>query len=276
MNAGSMQNNRLVQCFTRLKDDEQKALVTYVTAGYPAPAQTVEILHSLVEGGADVIELGLPFSDPMADGPVIQQASEQALAAGTTTATVLELVREFRGRDDRTPVVIMTYLNPVEAMGYEQFTVQAAAAGVDGLLVVDLPPEEADDLRSQLNDHELCEIFLIAPTTSSERLDMIDRYASGFVYYVSVKGVTGSGEINIDEVAGQVEEIKRHTDLPIGVGFAIHDAATAGRVAAISDAVIIGSAILNRIGQVAGADRPNDELASFIGDLRKAIDTVPA
>ena len=263
------QINRLDATFAALKRGRRKALVAYLTAGFPSPAQTVPLLRSLAETGADVIELGIPFSDPMADGPVIQRASEAALAAGTTTATVLAAVAEFRLADAATPVVLMSYLNPIEAMGYERFAQAAVAAGADGVLVVDLPPEEAGELRAALSGAGLREIFLIAPTTTADRLGLIGKCASGFGYYVSIKGITGRGTVDIGEVAKHVAVLRRHLDLPIGVGFAIRDAATARAIASIADAVVVGSAVVELAERISDSSNP---LVPFMREIRAAID----
>jgi tryptophan synthase alpha chain len=228
-------------------------------------------MHALVEAGADVLELGVPFSDPMADGPVIQRASERALAAGTTLSEVLNLVKTFREQDQHTPVVLMGYLNPIEIMGYSEFVRGAEAVEIDGVLTVDLPPEEASDLSQLLRSHAIDPIFLLAPTTTPERIKRISAQASGYLYYVSLKGVTGSANLDITTVANKLAEIRQHTTLPIGVGFGIKDAQTAAKVAKISDAVIVGSAIVQQI-----ETEPQDQLLTtipaFLRGLRQAMD----
>jgi tryptophan synthase alpha chain len=232
-------------------------------------------MHTLVEGGADIIELGVPFSDPMADGPVIQRSSERALAQGIGVRNVLALVKAFREKDPTTPVVLMGYLNPIERMGYEAFAREAERAGVDGVLVVDLPPEEAGDLLHTLRAHALDPVFLLAPTTSDPRIERICQAARGFVYYVSLKGVTGSDKLDINAVKARIERIRPHTHLPIGVGFGIKDAESAARIASVSDAVVVGSALVERIGLLAEQpERLGNEVRSFVRALRQAVDAV--
>lgn len=265
--------SRLAECFRRLRGAGKKALIPYVTAGDPAPELTVPLMHAMKAAGADVIELGVPFSDPMADGPVIQRASERALAHHVSLHRVLEMVREFRRDDATTPVVLMGYLNPVEAMGYAAFARAAAEAGVDGVLTVDLPPEEAGDLLGALAGQGLDPIFLIAPTSTPERLRAISASARGFLYYVSLKGVTGAANLDVASVRAKVTEIRACTELPIGVGFGIRDAASAAAVAAVADAVVVGSALV-RIIEDAGADTA--DIGAVIGErlagMRRAID----
>ncbi len=268
--------SRIAAVFDALRARGRKALIPYVTAGDPAPGVTVPVMHALVEAGADIIELGVPFSDPMADGPVIQRASERALAHQTSLRDVLAMVRTFRRDNARTPVVLMGYLNPVEVMGYEAFAAAAAEAGVDGVLTVDIPPEEASELLPALNGHALDAIFLIAPTTVGSRVETICRAAGGFVYYVSLKGVTGASHLDIAGVGRKLEEIRRATDLPIGVGFGIKDAATAAAVAKVADAVVVGSALVSRIEAL--ADRPDaiaPALAGLLAEMRQAMDANP-
>ena len=265
--------SRIAGRFAALGARKRTALIPFVTAGDPSPAATVPMMHAMVEAGADLIELGVPFSDPMADGPVIQRAGERALAAGMSFGKVLDVVREFRSRDGETPVVLMGYLNPLEAAGYAQAAERAAAAGVDGFLTVDLPPEEAEALVRELRARGLDPVFLLAPTTSDERMERICREASGFVYYVSLKGVTGAANLDVDEVAQRIARIRRVTGLPVGVGFGIHDGASAARVARVGDAVVVGSAVVSRIEANAGSpDALPGILAAFIGELRAAMD----
>jgi len=265
--------SRIKSCFERLQQQGRKALIPYITAGDPNPQATVPLMHRLVEAGADIVELGVPFSDPMADGPVIQLACERALAHQVSLANVLEMVAEFRKTDSTTPVVLMGYLNPIEAMGAEQFAERARAAGVDGVLTVDLPPEEADSLVPVLRRAELDTIFLLAPTTTEERIRSICEHSTGFVYYVSLKGVTGSNQLNTDEVAAKLGEIRKQSSLPIGVGFGIRDAQTAAAVASVSDAVIVGSALVKLIEQHQD-DLPKmqDTVAGLLASMRAAID----
>ncbi|AOU97489.1 tryptophan synthase subunit alpha [Acidihalobacter yilgarnensis] len=259
--------------FDRLQRQGRKALVTYITAGDPSPEVTLQLMHALVRSGADLLELGVPFSDPMADGPVIQAACERALVHHVGLRRVIELVREFRREDMTTPVVLMGYLNPIEVMGYEVFAQAAAAAGVDGLLTVDLPPEEAISVLGPIRAQGLDPIFLIAPTSVDARIESICKQAQGFVYYVSLKGVTGATTLDVESVAERVEAIRRHTDLPVGVGFGINDAETAGRVAAVADAVVVGSAVV-RLIEAHGSEpeRLIEAVAHLIGGMREAID----
>lgn len=266
--------SRIAATFERLRQAGRKALIPYVTAGDPDRAFTVPLMHAMVEAGADIIELGFPFSDPMADGPVIQLAHERSLAAGTTLRAVLDMVRDFRTRDDRTPVVLMGYLNPVEAMGYGPFVEAAAGAGVDGLLVVDLPPEEAGDLASVAKAAGLDMIYLLAPTTTEARLAHVARQASGYLYYVSLKGVTGASSLNVDEVASKVETIRNKAGLPIGVGFGIKDANTAAAVARVSDGVVVGSALVGQIARhAADPSRLLADIPALLREMRTAMDT---
>lgn len=267
--------SRIQGCFEALRRGQRKALIPFITAGDPRPAATVGLMHALVEAGADVLELGVPFSDPMADGPVIQRASERALRYGVSLKDVIAMVGEFRKRDRATPVVLMGYLNPVEVMGYEDFARAAAAAGVDGVLTVDLPPEEAGDLVAALKRHGLDPVFLFAPTTSDERAARLCEAAGGFVYYVSLKGVTGASTLDVSEVASRVGVIRRLTGLPIGVGFGVKDAPTAAQVARVADAVVVGSALVARMESM--QDEPERLAAAmrdFVGGLRAAIDSV--
>jgi tryptophan synthase alpha chain len=266
--------SRTAARFAELKGRGRTALVPFVTAGDPTPSVTVPLMHAMVEAGADLIELGVPFSDPMADGPVIQRASERALAHHVSLHDVLEMVRRFREQDPKTPVVLMGYLNPIEVMGYAEFAGQAREAGVDGALVVDVPPEESHDLVTTLRDASLDLVYLLAPTSTDVRIRKIAAVASGFVYYVSVKGVTGAGHLDVGAVVEKLAQIRRHTELPVGVGFGIKDPETAARVAAVADAVIVGSAIVGRIEELAGTpERIPAEVAAFLRALRTAIDS---
>lgn len=235
-------NQRLQTVFKKLNG--QAALVPYITAGDPAPEVTVSLMHALVRAGADVIELGVPFSDPMADGPVIQRAAERALAQGMSLQKVLDFVAEFRRDDPHTPVVLMGYANPIEAMGQEVFVQKAAQAGVDGVLTVDYPPEEAQDFAQALMAQGVDPIFLLAPTSTDERMEKIAALARGYVYYVSLKGVTGAASIDVDDVVRQLERIRRHVSTPVGVGFGIRTPEHAQRIAAHADAVVIGSKLI--------------------------------
>lgn len=265
--------SRLAQQFALLKKQRRAALVTYVMAGDPAPGVTVPLLHGLVRAGADVLELGVPFSDPMADGPVIQRAAVRALKQRVTLSQVLDMVRAFRAEDASTPVVLMGYLNPIENMGYESFAQKAAAAGVDGVLTVDLPPEEADGMLAALRARQLDPIFLLAPTSGPERMRAVTAVAGGFIYYVSLRGVTGASHLDLNEVNAKIKSIRRQTALPVGVGFGISGPEMAARVAEIADAVVVGSAVVSRMEQ--NADSPERLLAgvpAFVASLRGAID----
>lgn len=265
--------SRIEKRFADLKAANRTALVPFITAGDPNPAITVPTMHALVEGGADLIELGVPFSDPMADGPTIQYASERALKHNVSLHDVLAMVREFRQQDADTPVILMGYLNPVEIMGYEAFATEASDAGVDGLLTVDMPPEEADELTAILRGKAIDPIFLLAPTTEKPRIERICSLASGFVYYVSLKGITGAGHLDTDAVASRLELIRSTTDLPVGVGFGIKDGESAAAVGAVADAVIVGSAVVNRMAELEDdAEQIPQTLKNFMGELRAALD----
>ena len=265
--------SRIAATFAALREDRRCALVPFVTAGDPQPSVTVPVMHALVAAGANILELGVPFSDPMADGPVIQRASERALAQGMTLSRVLAMVAEFRRDDAITPVVLMGYLNPFEVAGYEDFAEAAADAGVDGILTVDLPPEEADGFRTALRSRGIDLIFLLAPNSDEERIVRVCAQASGFVYYVSLKGVTGAAHLDVADVETRVQRIKSLTDLPVGVGFGIRDGDTAARIASISDAVVVGSALINRME--ASMDTPSripQEVAALVASMRTAMD----
>ncbi|MGD2119030.1 MAG: tryptophan synthase subunit alpha [Chromatiales bacterium] len=265
--------SRIPEKFKLLKTAGRKALIPYITAGDPSPDVTVPLMHALVGAGADILELGVPFSDPMADGPVIQRATERALEHHVTMSDVLDMVRQFREKDRATPIVLMGYLNPLEVMGYDEFARQAADAGVDGAITVDIPPEEAGDLLKALRDHKISPIFLLAPTSSPERIDLITQAAGGFVYYVSLKGVTGAATLDIDSVKQKVAEIREHTGLAIGVGFGIADAEMAAQMSQFSDAVIVGSALVRRMEEKKGNSQALIESArELIGSMRLAMD----
>lgn len=267
--------SRIAGRFAKLKGQGRQALIPFVTAGDPAPEMTVPLMHCMAQAGADIIELGVPFSDPMADGPVIQRASERALAHGTRLRDVLEMVHQFREQDAEIPVVLMGYLNPVEVTGYGQFAHAAAEAGVDGVLTVDLPPEEAHDLVEQLRRHHLDPIFLLAPTTVEERIARICQAASGFVYYVSLKGVTGAASLDVSAVVDKLAQIRRLTDLPIGVGFGIKDADSAARIAQVADAVVVGSALVQRVeAHQDDRDEMMAEVSAMLSSMRDAMDRV--
>ena len=269
--------SRIAATFEALKKNGRRALIPYVTAGFPFADITPELMHGMVEAGADVIELGVPFSDPMADGPVIQKAGEAALALGVGMKQVLAIVAAFRKTDTTTPVVLMGYANPVERYdlvhGKKSFIRDAAAAGVDGLLVVDYPPEECEAFAAELKAAGIDLIFLLAPTSTDERMAQVARIASGYVYYVSLKGVTGAGHLDTAAVAEMVPRIKAHVKMPVGVGFGIRDAASAKAVAAVSDAVVIGSAIVQLL-EVQPRDNVAQAGGRFIGDIRAALDSL--
>lgn len=267
--------SRIAGVLAALKSQGRKALIPYVTAGDPYPEATVDILHGLAQGGADIIELGVPFSDPMADGPVIQKASERALARGVGLRQVLQWVAAFRRNDSRTPVVLMGYANPIERYdqvhGQGAFVQAACEAGVDGVLVVDYPPEACEDFAAQLRAKGLDLIFLLAPTSTPERMAAVGRIATGYVYYVSLKGVTGAGHLDTEAVALAVPRIRQHVRVPVGVGFGIRDAATAQAVSRVADAVVIGSRLVQlleaqNVDTVAAAGR------AFMSEIRSAMD----
>jgi tryptophan synthase alpha chain len=262
--------SRIGPAFERLAAAGRKALVPFVMAGDPEPRQTVPLLHAMVQAGADIIELGVPFSDPMADGPVIQRAGERALKHHVGLADVLAMVRHFRSADSRTPLVLMGYANPVEAMGVDAFVRDAKLAGVDGVIVVDYPPEECAELAGQLRASDMDLVFLLAPTSTEARIELVTRVASGYVYYVSLRGVTGAANLDLEEAASRVSAIRAKTRLPVGVGFGIRDAGTARSVCAFADAVIIGSRIIQEIEADAAA--PATRVAAFLREVRKAMD----
>ncbi|HEV3428922.1 MAG TPA: tryptophan synthase subunit alpha [Paraburkholderia sp.] len=265
--------SRIKSKFEALAASGKKGLIPFMTAGDPDPARTVEFMHALAAGGADVIELGVPFSDPMADGPVIQQSSERALAKGVTLKSVLADVKRFRETDNATPVVLMGYANPIERMGAEAFAAAAQEAGVDGVLVVDYPPEESVEFAAKMKAADIDPIFLLAPTSTDERIAEVGRMASGYVYYVSLKGVTGAANLDVASIASKIPAIKARVPLPVGVGFGIRDAQTAAAVAEVSDAVVIGSRIVQLLQQAA-PDTAADSLTQFIADIRTALDAV--
>jgi tryptophan synthase alpha chain len=267
--------SRIQATFSALKAQGRKALIPYVTAGFPFADITPELMHGMVAAGADVIELGVPFSDPMADGPVIQKAGEKALALGVGMTQVLAMVRSFRTRDGKTPVVLMGYANPVERYdlvhGKDAFVRDAAASGVDGILVVDYPPEECEEFAAKLKSAGLDLIFLLAPTSTDERMKQVARVASGYVYYVSLKGVTGAGHLDTDAVEQMLPRIRNHVKTPVGVGFGIRDAATAKAIGKVADAVVIGTKIIQLVDE-----QPRDKavaaVAGFLREIRSALD----
>ncbi len=273
--------SRLAQRFAELKAQPggkpRKALIPYVMASDPSPEITCPLMHAMVAAGADMIELGAPFSDPMADGPVIQLAAERSLKHNTSMHDVFDLVSEFRKTDDKTPIIVMGYLNPIEVMGYQSFAKQAAACGIDGVITVDMPPVEADDYVPALKSAGLDPIFLLAPTSTPERIKRLADVASGFVYYVSLKGVTGAATLDVASVEAKVDEIKQFIDLPIGVGFGISDAESAAKVASCSDAVVVGSAIVKKMTLNDGKTEQErsiiiKEISEILSSMRHAID----
>ena len=264
--------SRIQGRFEALRATRRKALIPYITAGDPSIASTVPILHALVAGGCDILEIGVPFSDPMADGPAIQRASERALRLGVGLVDVLRMVREFRETDSTTPVVLMGYANPIEAMGVAKFVDSAATAGVDGVLVVDYPPEECADFAALCGKNGIDQVFLLAPTSTDARIKEVARVGSGYLYYVSLKGVTGAGHIDLAAVAAHLPKIRKESRLPIGVGFGIRDAASAKAIAAVADAVVIGSRIIEEI-EAAGAQHAVERVAALVRPIRAALDS---
>jgi tryptophan synthase alpha chain len=262
--------SRIAATFGKLRAAHAPALIPFVTAGDPHPRQTVAIMHALVAAGADVIELGVPFSDPMADGPVIQHSSERALKHGVGLRDVLAMVAEFRRADAATPVVLMGYANPIERMGLAPFVAQAKASGVDGVLIVDYPPEESADWMAALEGSGIDPIFLLSPTSSEARIAMVSKVARGYIYYVSLKGVTGAAHIDTAAVEAMVKRIRAHTDVPVGVGFGIRDGETARRVARVADAVVIGSRIVQEMAD--NAERAPQRAGEVLAEFRRAMD----
>ena len=265
--------SRIQECFQALRAEGRKALIPYITAGDPDPSMMLPLMHALVDAGVDIIELGVPFSDPMADGPTIQLAMERALVHKVGLRDVLEMVRAFRETNQTTPVALMGYLNPIEYMGYETFAREAAEAGLDGVLIVDLPPEEAKAVTPLFRKQGIDSIFLLAPTTTMERARKICEQASGYVYYVSLKGVTGSAALNVTEVADKLEQLRAVTDLPIGVGFGIRDGASAAAVARVADGVVVGSVLVNQIAANLGdPEQARAGITAIIRDMHAAMD----
>ena len=272
------QHDRLAAAFAA--KGSRAALIPYVTAGDPSPQSTVPLMHALVEAGADVIELGVPFSDPMADGPVVQRATQRAIEKGVGLVHVLDMVKEFRSTNAVTPVVLMGYANPIERFGQEAFAQKAAQAGVDGVLVVDYPPEEMIEFAGYLEAASVAPIFLLAPTSTQERVKKVAKIARGYVYYVSLKGVTGSGAIDIADVEQRLASIRQHLSVPVGVGFGIRDAESARRLGQVSDAVIIGSKLIETMeeaGAAAGAAGQDPDAAAvqaaklWLAGVRQAL-----
>ena len=265
-------SNKIDTRFDTLSRTGRTALVPFITVGDPDPAWTVDIMHALVKSGADLLELGVPFSDPVADGPVIQLASERAISRGVTLRSVLDTVETFRCHDADTPIVLMGYLNPIERYGHAAFAGDAARAGVDGVLLVDCPPEEMAPLRGHLEEHGIYPIHLLAPTTTSERLQIIAEQSRGFLYYVSVKGVTGASGLDAAGLRGPLREIRSHTDLPIAVGFGIKTADDAAAIAGLADAVVIGSALVERVHNAGSRDDACERVMGFLAPIRHAMD----
>jgi tryptophan synthase alpha chain len=264
--------SRIQGRFETLARDRRKALIPYITAGDPHPSLTVALMHALVEAGADIVELGVPFSDPMADGPVIQRAGERALKHGVGLSNVLQFVVAFRKSDDTTPVVLMGYANPVEAMGVERFIAAAQSAGVDGVIVVDYPPEECEPFAAAAKQAGIDPIFLLAPTSTDRRIEQVARVGSGYLYYVSLRGITGATNIDLTDVAARMPRIRAATRLPIGVGFGIRDAQSAREVARTADAVVIGSRIIQEI-EAGGPDQAVARVKAFLKPIRQALDS---
>ena len=266
--------SRLAAKFEELSKAGRKALIPFITAGDPHPDFTVPMMHAMVKAGADVIELGVPFSDPMADGPVIQRASERALEHKMSLRRTLALAKEFRKTDTTTPLVLMGYLNPIEAMGYENFANAAQEAQIDGVLTVDLPPEEGEECTGLLKTRSIDPIFLLAPNSNEERIRKMDKLGSGYLYYVSLKGVTGAGHLNTADVENKLKQIRANTRLPVGIGFGVKDAETAKTIAGIGDGVVIGSALISRIeANLQDLERAKQEIVELLSAMRQAMDS---
>ena len=263
--------SRLSRVFSNLPKSH-KAFIPFITAGDSGLNNTFELMQTLVKNGADVIELGVPFSDPMADGPMIAKSHERAVADGVSLHDVLDLVKKFRKTNDTTAIVLMGYLNPIEVFGYQEFALQASASGVDGVLVVDMPPEEAHDLKQKLDENNIDFIFLVAPTTTDDRIEFLSTIASGFVYFVSLKGVTGAGHLDIESVDYNLSRIRKHIDLPVGVGFGIKDALTAQAVSQNADAVIVGSSLVAFVEKYAlDKDKMLESVGSLASEISNAV-----
>ena len=263
--------SRIQGRFEALAKAGRKALIPYITAGDPHPSLTVPLMRALVESGCDIIELGVPFSDPMADGPVIRRSGERALKHGVGLRDVLSLVKQFREKDETTPIVLMGYANPIEAMGTEKFAAAAKAAGIDGVIVVDYPPEECVDFSVLMKKNDIDPIFLLAPTSTKKRIDEVARSGSGYLYYVSLRGVTGAANIDVSEIGEKIPSIRAATKMPIGVGFGIRDAESARRIAASADAVVIGSRLIQEI-EAGSADQAVARVKAFLQPIRQALD----
>jgi len=266
--------SRLAAKFEELSKAGRKALIPFITAGDPHPGFTVPMMHAMVKAGADVIELGVPFSDPMADGPVIQRASERALEQKMSLRKTLALAMEFRKTDTNTPLVLMGYLNPIEAMGYEHFANAAREAQIDGVLTVDLPPEEGEECTALLKARGIDPIFLLAPNSSDERIRKMDALGSGYLYYVSLKGVTGAGHLDTADVENKLKQIRANTRLPVGIGFGVKDAETARTIAGIGDGVVIGSTLISKIeANLHDPERAKQEIVELLSAMRQAMDS---
>ena len=266
--------SRLAAKFEQLSKSGRKALIPFITAGDPNPDFTVPMMHAMVRAGADIIELGVPFSDPMADGPVIQRASERALEHHMSLRKVLGLATEFRKNDQQTPIVLMGYLNPIEVLGYEAFANAAQKADIDGVLTVDMPPEEAEQCVALLKEHAIDPIFLLAPNSSDDRIRKMDAVGSGYLYYVSLKGVTGAGHLNTNDVKSKLQQIRAITQLPVGIGFGVKDAETARTVAGMGDGVVVGSALISKIeANLDNHDTARREIVELLESMRLAMDS---
>ncbi|MGK7295334.1 MAG: tryptophan synthase subunit alpha [Candidatus Wenzhouxiangella sp. M2_3B_020] len=265
-------NNRIDRRFAALSDAGRKGLIPYVTAGHPHPDATVDILHALVEHGADLVELGVPFSDVMADGPVIQNACQTALEHGTALDDVFGMVRRFRERDTETPLILMGYMNPVERRGLERFAEEAGGAGVDGLLIVDCPVDEAAETTAAFAEHGMHQIFLVSPTTTEPRIARLAPAGGGFIYYVSLKGVTGSAALDASSLEPALKKIRDASDLPVAIGFGISTAEQAREVSAVADAVVIGSALVSKLDETRSSDEAVGVVADYLGGIRSALD----
>ena len=266
--------SRLAATFEQFSKTGRKALIPFVTAGDPRPDFTLPLMHAMVEAGADVIELGVPFSDPMADGPVIQRASERALEHKMSLRRTLAIATEFRRTNQHTPVVLMGYVNPIEAMGYEDFANAAQRAEIDGVLTVDLPPEEAEECAALLKARDIDPIFLLAPNSGDERIKKMDAVGSGYLYYVSLKGVTGAGHLNVADVETKLEQIRANTRLPVAIGFGVKDAQTAKTIANLGDGAVIGSALISKIeANLDDPERAKKEIVELLVAMRQAMDS---
>jgi tryptophan synthase alpha chain len=273
--------DRIAQSFARAQEASRAALIPYIAAANPRADSTVPLMHALVKAGADIIELGIPFSDPMADGPIIQRAAEHAIAQGVGLSHVLQMVHDFRQTDSVTPIVLMGYANPIERVGQAAFVQRAASVGVDGVLVVDYPPEEVNEFAQLLAQHDMAPIFLLAPTSTEQRMAAVGKIARGYVYYVSLRGVTGAGHLDTDDVARQLQRIRQHVCIPVGVGFGIADAQSAAKVAEVADAVVIGSKlidVMNKASSGLSAEKQTQAAVqaghAWLKDIRHALDRV--